>query len=76
MLVATRNNLAVGADFVKMMSGGGGTSERDPLNSIQAEPAELAAIATGPKGFGTIAAVHASTEVSVHDAIGTSHDGA
>ena len=69
VLKATRNNLAGGADFVKMMSGGGVTSERDPLDSIQGTPDELAAIVTGTGDFGTYAAVHAYTDISVQNAI-------
>ncbi|UCH74487.1 MAG: amidohydrolase family protein [Rhodospirillales bacterium] len=69
VLQATRNNLAGGADFVKMMSGGGITSERDPLDSIQGTPEELAAIVKGTTDFGTIAAVHAYTDISVQNAI-------
>ncbi len=69
VLKATRNNLAGGADFVKMMSGGGVTSERDPLDSIQGTPEELAAIVRGTTDFGTYAAVHAYTDISVQNAI-------
>ena len=69
VLAAARNNLAGGADFVKMMSGGGVTSERDPLNSIQGTPEELAAIVRATTDFGTIAAVHAYTDKSVQNAI-------
>lgn len=69
VLAATRNNLAGGADFVKMMSGGGITSERDPLDSIQGTPEELAAMVRGTTDFGTYSAVHAYTDISVQNAI-------
>ena len=69
VLAATRNNLAGGADFVKMMSGGGVTSERDPLDSIQGTPEELAAMVRGTTDFGTYSAVHAYTDISVQNAI-------
>jgi imidazolonepropionase-like amidohydrolase len=52
-----------------MMSGGGVTSERDPLDSIQGTPDELAAIVKGTTDFGTYAAVHAYTDISVQNAI-------
>lgn len=69
VLAASRNNLAGGADFVKMMSGGGITSERDPLDSIQGTPEELAAMVRATTDFGTYSAVHAYTDVSVQNAI-------
>ncbi|CUH46226.1 metal-dependent hydrolase family protein [Ruegeria atlantica] len=69
VLKASRNNLAGGADFVKMMSGGGVTSERDPLDSIQGTPEELAAMVKATGDFGTYSAVHAYTDISVQNAI-------
>ena len=51
---STRNNLADGADFAKMMAGGGVTSERDPIESIQGTEAELEAIVEATGQFGTI----------------------
>lgn len=69
VLSATRNNLAGGADFVKMMSGGGVTSERDPIESVQGTMDELKAMVTGTRQFGTIAAVHAYHDESVQNAI-------
>ncbi len=69
VLSASRNNLAAGADFVKMMSGGGVTSERDPIESVQGTMEELKAMVTATKQFGTISAVHAYHDVSVQNAI-------
>ncbi len=69
VLKAARNNLAAGADFVKMMSGGGITSERDPIESIQGTPDELKAMVTATEQFGTIGAVHAYHDVSVQNAL-------
>lgn len=69
VLKATRNNLAGGADFTKMMSGGGITSERDPIESIQGTMDELEAMVTATNQFGTIAAVHAYHDESVQNAI-------
>jgi imidazolonepropionase-like amidohydrolase len=52
-----------------MMSGGGITSERDPIESIQGTMAELEAIVTATGQFGTVAAVHAYHDTSVQNAI-------
>lgn len=69
VLKATRNNLAGGADFVKMMSGGGVTSERDPIESVQGTIDELKAMVTATEQFGTISAVHGYHDISVQNAI-------
>ena len=69
VLKATRNNLAAGSDFVKMMSGGGVTSERDPIESVQGTMDELKAMVTATTHFGTIGAVHAYHDTSVQNAI-------
>ena len=69
VLRAARNNLAGGADFVKMMSGGGVTSERDPIESVQGTIEELSAVVTATSQFGTIAAVHAYHDESVRNAL-------
>lgn len=69
VLSASRNNLAGGSDFVKMMSGGGVTSERDPIESVQGTIDELKAMVTATTQFGTISAVHAYHDTSVQNAI-------
>lgn len=69
VLKATRNNLAAGASFVKMMSGGGVTSERDPIHSVQGTHEELSAMVIGTTQFDTYGAVHAYHDVSVQNAI-------
>ncbi len=69
VLKATRNNLAGGADFTKMMAGGGVTSERDPFESVQGTADELGAMVVATSQFGTIAAVHAYHDQSVQNAI-------
>jgi imidazolonepropionase-like amidohydrolase len=69
VLKATRNNLAGGADFTKMMAGGGVTSERDPIESVQGTAEELGAMVAATSQFGTIAAVHAYHDESVQNAI-------
>ncbi|MEW6996164.1 amidohydrolase family protein [Colwelliaceae bacterium BS250] len=69
VLKATRNNLAGGADFTKMMAGGGVTSTRDPLHSIQGTQAELEAMVTADKQWDTYGAVHAYSDDSVTNAL-------
>lgn len=69
VLRACRNNLAGGADFCKMMAGGGVTSQRDPLHSFQGTPEELRAMATATDQWDTVAAVHAYHDGSVVNAL-------
>lgn len=69
VLKACRNNLAGGADFCKMMAGGGVTSQRDPLHSVQGTPAELAAMVTATHQWGSVGAVHAYHDESVRNAL-------
>lgn len=69
VLKAARNNLAGGADFTKMMAGGGVTSDRDPLSSIQGTMEELEAMSKANAHFGTMGAVHAYMDVSVERAL-------
>lgn len=65
VLKACRNNLAGGADMCKMMAGGGVTSQRDPLHSIQGTMDELKAMVTATQQWDTVAAVHAYQDESV-----------
>ena len=69
VLKACRNNLAGGADFCKMMAGGGVTSQRDPIHSLQGTPEELAAMMTALKQWGSVGAVHAYHDESVRNAL-------
>jgi imidazolonepropionase-like amidohydrolase len=69
VLKACRNNLAGGADFCKMMSGGGVTSTRDPLHSLQGTPDELRAMVTADKQWDSYGAVHAYHDQSVVNAL-------
>ena len=69
VLKACRNNLAGGADFCKMMSGGGVTSTRDPLHSLQGTPDELRAMVTATTQWDTVGAVHAYHDQSVLNAL-------
>jgi imidazolonepropionase-like amidohydrolase len=69
VLKACRNNLAGGADFCKMMAGGGVTSTRDPLHSLQGTPEELRAMVTADQQWGSYGAVHAYQDQSVINAL-------
>jgi imidazolonepropionase-like amidohydrolase len=69
VLKATRNNLAGGADFTKMMAGGGVTSTRDPLHSLQGTMGELKAMVQATAQWDTIGAVHAYHDESVSRAL-------
>ena len=69
VLKACRNNLAGGADFCKMMAGGGVTSMRDPLHSIQGTMDELKAMVTATDQWDTVGAVHAYHDESVRRAL-------
>lgn len=69
VLKAARNNLARGADFSKMMAGGGVSSDRDPISSIQGTKEELNALVKAMKHFGTYGAVHAYLDESVQRAL-------
>ena len=69
VLGACRNNLAGGADFCKMMAGGGVTSQRDPLHSFQGTAEELRAMVTATDQWDTVGAVHAYHDGSVVNAL-------
>jgi len=69
VLKACRNNLAGGADFCKMMAGGGVTSTRDPLHSLQGTPDELRAMVTADRQWDSYGAVHAYQDQSVINAL-------
>jgi len=69
VLKACRNNLAGGADFCKMMAGGGVTSQRDPLHSLQGTMDELKAMTTATSQWDTVGAVHAYHDDSVRRAL-------
>ena len=69
VLKACRNNLAGGADFCKMMAGGGVTSTRDPLHSLQGTMDELRAMVTATDQWDSVGAVHAYHDESVRRAL-------
>jgi imidazolonepropionase-like amidohydrolase len=69
VLKACRNNLAGGADFCKMMAGGGVTSQRDPLHSLQGTMEELKSMVQATGQWDTVGAVHAYHDESVRRAL-------
>jgi imidazolonepropionase-like amidohydrolase len=69
VLKACRNNLAGGADFCNMMAGGGVTSQRDPLHSLQGTMDELRAMVQATSQWDSVGAVHAYHDESVRRAL-------
>lgn len=61
-LRAARWNLRNGADFLKVMAGGGVASEFDPLHLQSPSPEEMAAAVQAAKEYGTYVAIHAYTD--------------
>jgi imidazolonepropionase-like amidohydrolase len=61
-LKAARWNLRNGADFLKVMAGGGVASEFDPLHLQSPSPEEMEAAVQAAKEYGTYVAIHAYTD--------------
>lgn len=61
-LRAGRWNLRNGADFLKVMAGGGVASEFDPLHLQSPSPEEMTAAVQAAKEYGTYVAIHAYTD--------------
>ena len=61
-LKAARWNLRNGADFLKVMAGGGVASEFDPLHLQSPSPEEMEAAVQVAKEYGTYVAIHAYTD--------------
>lgn len=61
-LKAARWNLRNGADFLKVMAGGGVASEFDPIHLQSPSPEEMAAAVQAAKEYGTYVAIHAYTD--------------
>ena len=68
-LEAARDELRRGADFLKVMCGGGVVSESDPLGMIQFTADELKAITETASSIGTYVTAHAYTDAAVRHAI-------
>ncbi|KAI0753116.1 hypothetical protein C8Q80DRAFT_494966 [Daedaleopsis nitida] len=70
VLKATRENLKGGADFVKIMCGGGVASPTDAIETVQFTAEEIQAITTTCKQMGNKhTTAHAYTDASVRHAI-------
>ncbi|MFC3052248.1 metal-dependent hydrolase family protein [Kordiimonas pumila] len=61
VLAAARHQLKRGATQVKIMAGGGVTSDYDPIDTLQFTPKELQAIVQAASDWGTYACAHAYT---------------
>ncbi|WNC73620.1 amidohydrolase family protein [Thalassotalea psychrophila] len=64
-----RQNLRRGATQVKIMAGGGVSSQFDPLHSKQSSPAETRAAVEAAESWGTFVAAHAYTDKAVKEAV-------
>jgi imidazolonepropionase-like amidohydrolase len=70
VLTAVRENLRFGASHIKLMAGGGTSSDYDPLDVIQYNtPDEMRAAVEAAADWGTYVTVHAYHERSVRRAI-------
>ena len=61
-LKAARWNMRNGADFLKVMAGGGVASEFDPLHLQSPSPEEMEAAVQVAKEYGSYVAIHAYTD--------------
>ncbi|KAI9305049.1 hypothetical protein BJ944DRAFT_265878 [Cunninghamella echinulata] len=68
-LRSTRDELRRGADFIKIMAGGGVMSYTDPLDGLQFSDEEIRAICTAANNQGTYVAAHAYTPQAIQQAI-------
>ena len=69
MLAAVRENFAEGAAYIKIHAGGGVSSEKDPLHTLQYTPEELRAANQAVRNWGTYWTVHAYDSKSVNQAL-------
>jgi imidazolonepropionase-like amidohydrolase len=70
VLRRTRENLMRGASQIKVMAGGGVSSDHDPLDVAQYTAAELEAAVEAASDWNTYVAVHAYTPAAIQKAIG------
>lgn len=66
---AAREELRLGADFIKIMAGGGVASPTDPLDGMQFSSAEIRAICEVASNAGTYVTAHAYTPRAIRHAI-------
>ena len=64
-----REQLRLGASQLKLMAGGGVSSDYDPLDATQYTKEEIAAAVTAAKNWGTYVTVHAYTPDAVRQAV-------
>ncbi len=69
MLTAVRENFAEGAAYIKIHAGGGISSEKDPLHTIQYTPQEMEAANQAVQNWDTYWTVHAYTDETVLQAM-------
>lgn len=69
VLTATRENLRFGASQIKLMAGGGSSSDYDPIDVTQYLPEELSAAVAAAEDWGTYVTVHAYTPRAVRRAV-------
>jgi imidazolonepropionase-like amidohydrolase len=69
MLTAVRENFANGAAYIKIHAGGGVSSEKDPLHTLQYTPEELEAANKAVRAWDTYWTVHAYTSETVNQAL-------
>ena len=67
-LRAARDELRLGADFVKIMANGGVATPTDPIDWIQFTPEEIRAIVTVAEAAGTYVAAHTYTARAIEHA--------
>jgi imidazolonepropionase-like amidohydrolase len=65
VLAATRLQLKRGASQIKIMAGGGVTTDYDPIDVVQYTPEELRAIVQAASDWGTYACAHAYTPAAI-----------
>ncbi len=65
VLAATRQQFKRGATQIKIMAGGGVTSDFDPIDTLQFTPEELRAIVQAATDWGTYACAHVYTAAGV-----------
>ncbi len=66
---AVRESLRLGATAIKVMAGGGVSSDYDPIDTVQYTVAELRAAVEAAAGWNTYVAVHAYTDAAVRNAL-------
>lgn len=65
VLAATRQQFKRGASQIKIMAGGGVTSDHDPIDTLQYTPEEMRAIVQVATDWGSYACAHAYTPAGV-----------